>query len=107
MMFCIWSFFELLIDAGRLAAVWAQYETQEALSKIAKQYKIDMTFFHGKGGTIGRGGNPQTFHAIMAHTPNTINGQFRVTEQGEMIARKFGNAITAGKTLDSFSAAVS
>lgn len=43
-------------DAGRLAASWAQYETQEELAKIARDFNVDMTFFHGKGGTVGRGG---------------------------------------------------
>jgi phosphoenolpyruvate carboxylase len=46
-------------DAGRLAASWAQYETQEELAKLAKFFNVDVTFFHGKGGTVGRGGNPQ------------------------------------------------
>lgn len=96
----------IYLDAGRLAAVWAQYETQETLSKIAKEFKVDMTFFHGKGGTIGRGGNPQTFLAIMAHTPNTINGQFRVTEQGEMIEKNLGFVDRAERTMDIYTAAV-
>ena len=77
-------------DAGRLAASWAQYETQEALVEVANKHGIDMTFFHGKGGTVGRGGNPATFNAILAHAPNTVNSQFRVTEQGEMINQNFG-----------------
>lgn len=69
-------------DAGRLAASWAQYKTQEELAQIARDNNVDLTFFHGKGGTVGRGGNPQTFLAIMGHAPETINGKFRVTEQG-------------------------
>lgn len=77
-------------DAGRLAASWAQYETQELLSKVARDLSVDLNFFHGKGGTVGRGGNPQTFEAILSHPPNTINGKFRVTEQGEMIHQNFG-----------------
>lgn len=77
-------------DAGRLAASWAQYETQEQLAALARKHKVELTFFHGKGGTVGRGGNPQTFHAIMSHAPQTINGKFRVTEQGEMIHQNFG-----------------
>jgi len=93
-------------DAGRLAAVWAQYETQEKLSKIAREFNVKMTFFHGKGGTIGRGGNPQTFLAIMAHTPDTINGQFRVTEQGEMIEKNLGFVDRAERTMDIYTAAV-
>jgi phosphoenolpyruvate carboxylase len=77
-------------DAGRLAASWAQYETQEELAKIARDFNVDLFFFHGKGGTVGRGGNPQTFLAIMAHAPETINGHFRVTKQGETIDQYFG-----------------
>ena len=65
-----------------------------------------MTFFHGKGGTVGRGGNPQTFKAILAHAPKTINGQFRVTEQGEMINQNFGHADRAERTMDIYTAAV-
>jgi len=84
-------------DAGRLAAVWAQYETQETLSKVAKDYNVNMTFFHGKGGTIGRGGNPQTFLAIMAHTPNTINGHFRVTEQVKLLQLAFVKLAVIGR----------
>lgn len=93
-------------DAGRLAASWAQYETQEKLAALAKEYDVDVTFFHGKGGTVGRGGNPQTFHAIMAHAPDTINGYFRVTEQGEMINQNFGFGDRAERTLDIYTAAV-
>jgi len=93
-------------DAGRLAASWAQYETQETLAKIAKKHGVDVTFFHGKGGTVGRGGNPQTFLAIVAHPPETINGHFRVTEQGEMIQKNFGFGSRAERTMDIYTAAV-
>jgi phosphoenolpyruvate carboxylase len=65
-----------------------------------------LTFFHGKGGTVGRGGNPQTFLAIMAHAPDTINGRFRVTEQGEMINQNFGYHDRAQRTMDIYTAAV-
>jgi phosphoenolpyruvate carboxylase len=67
---------------------------------------VDLTFFHGKGGTVGRGGNPQTFLAILAHAPDTINGKFRVTEQGEMITQNFGYADRAERTMDIYTAAV-
>mmetsp|Transcript_10565 Transcript_10565/g.22080 ORF Transcript_10565/g.22080 Transcript_10565/m.22080 type:complete len:930 (-) Transcript_10565:171-2960(-) len=93
-------------DAGRLAASWAQYETQVKLSELAKKYSIDVTYFHGKGGTVGRGGNPATFDAILSHAPGTINGQFRVTEQGEMINQNFGYSDRAERTLDIYTAAV-
>jgi len=93
-------------DAGRLAASFAQYETQEELAQTARDFNVDMTFFHGKGGTVGRGGNPQTFKAILAHAPKTINGQFRVTEQGEMIYQNFGHYDRAERTLDIYTSAV-
>lgn len=93
-------------DAGRLAASWAQYETQVELSRVAKKHAVDLTYFHGKGGTVGRGGNPNTFKAIVAHAPGTINGQFRVTEQGEMINQNFGFSDRAERTLDLYAAAV-
>jgi len=93
-------------DAGRLAASWAQYETQVALSEVAKKHGVEQTYFHGKGGTVGRGGNPATFDAILAHAPGTINGQFRVTEQGEMINQNFGYSDRAERTLDIYTAAV-
>merc|ERR1712232_92131 len=93
-------------DAGRLAASWAQYETQEELAQIARDSNVDLTFFHGKGGTVGRGGNPQTFRAILAHAPDTINGHFRVTEQGEMIYQNFGHGDRAERTMDIYTSAV-
>jgi phosphoenolpyruvate carboxylase len=93
-------------DAGRLAANWGQYETQEKLAELAKKFKVELTFFHGKGGTVGRGGNPATFKAILAHAPDTINGRFRVTEQGEMINQNFGHGDRAERTMDIYTAAV-
>lgn len=93
-------------DAGRLAATWAQYEKQLELVEVAKKHAVDMTFFHGKGGTVGRGGNPNTFNGIVEHAPGTVNGQFRVTEQGEMINQNFGYSDRAERTLDIYTAAV-
>jgi phosphoenolpyruvate carboxylase len=93
-------------DAGRLAASWAQYETQVTLSEVAKKHSVDVVYFHGKGGTVGRGGNPNTFEAILSHAPGTINGQFRVTEQGEMINQNFGFSDRAERTLDIYTAAL-
>eukprot|EP01038_Epipyxis_sp_PR26KG_P004144 gene4144-5898_t len=93
-------------DAGRLAASWAQYESQEKMSKVASKYGVQLTFFHGKGGTVGRGGNPALYRAVLAHPPNTINGRFRVTEQGEMITQNFGSTGIAERTFDIYTAAV-
>jgi phosphoenolpyruvate carboxylase len=93
-------------DAGRIAACWAQYNSQERMAAVAKKYGIELTFFHGKGGTVGRGGNPALMRAILSHPPDTINGRFRVTEQGEMITKNFGNPAIAERTLDIYTAAV-
>jgi phosphoenolpyruvate carboxylase len=93
-------------DAGRLAACWALYNSQEKMAETAAKHDIELTFFHGKGGSVGRGGNPSVYRAIMAHPPNTINGRFRVTEQGEMIMQNFGTFFTAERTLDTYTAAV-
>jgi phosphoenolpyruvate carboxylase len=93
-------------DAGRLAALWAQYTAQESMTEVAKTHNIQLTFFHGKGGTVGRGGNPALYRAILSHPPDTINGRFRVTEQGEMITQNFGSREIAERTLDIYTAAV-
>lgn len=93
-------------DAGRLAAYWAQHHAQVNMSNVAKKHGVEVTFFHGKGGTVGRGGNPAVFEAILAHPPNTVNGRFRVTEQGEMITRNFGQESVAERSLDLFTAGV-
>jgi phosphoenolpyruvate carboxylase len=87
-------------DAGRIAASWAQYNSQLAMVEVAKKHNIELTFFHGKGGTVGRGGNPALYKAILAHPPGTINGRFRVTEQGEMITQNFGEISVAERTFD-------
>jgi phosphoenolpyruvate carboxylase len=93
-------------DAGRLSACWAQYNSQDDMSKVAIKHGIELTFFHGKGGTVGRGGNPSVYRAIMSHPPNTVNGRFRVTEQGEMITQNFGAPSIAERTLDIYTGAV-
>ena len=93
-------------DAGRLAACWVQYTAQEAMAKVADKFGIELTFFHGKGGTVGRGGNPALYRAILSHPPNTINGRFRVTEQGEMIGQNFGSVEIAQRSLDIYTAAL-
>lgn len=93
-------------DAGRLAACWAQYNSQERMVKVAKKYGVELTFFHGKGGTVGRGGNPALYRAVLSHPPGTVNGRFRVTEQGEMITQNYGNTQIAETTLDIYTAAV-
>jgi len=93
-------------DAGRLAACWAQYNSQVEMAAVAERFGINLTFFHGKGGTVGRGGNPSVYRAILSHPPDTIKGKFRVTEQGEMIMQNFGTVWIAERTLDIYTAAL-
>ena len=74
--------------------------------EVANKYGIELCFFHGKGGAVGRGGNPALYRAILGHPPKTINGRFRVTEQGEMITQNYGSRQIAEHTLDIYTAAV-
>ncbi|MBK83746.1 MAG: phosphoenolpyruvate carboxylase [Pseudomonadota bacterium] len=76
-------------DAGFFAAAWAQYQAQEKLSELSKGRGIDLTLFHGRGGTVSRGGGPAQA-AILTLPPGSVNGRIRITEQGEVIQFKFG-----------------
>lgn len=92
-------------DGGYTASRWSLHKASSAIKAVCTERGVKLRLFHGRGGSVGRGGGP-AFAAIRAQPEGTVDGQIRVTEQGEMIARKFGNAITAQKTLDAFSAAV-
>lgn len=76
-------------DAGILAASWAQYSAQEKLVALAKEHNIHLTLFHGRGGTVGRGGAP-AHYAVLSQPPGSVEGSLRVTEQGEVIRHKYG-----------------
>ncbi|WJZ99095.1 hypothetical protein VitviT2T_017569 [Vitis vinifera] len=91
-------------DAGRFSAAWQLYKAQEALVKVAKQYGVKLTMFHGRGGTVGRGGGP-THLAILSQPPDTIHGSLRVTVQGEVIEQSFGEEHLCFRTLQRFTAA--
>jgi phosphoenolpyruvate carboxylase len=67
-------------DAGRLAAAWGLYEVQERLTQVADEFGVHMTLFHGRGGTVGRGGAPAHL-AVLSQPPGTIRGTIRVTVQ--------------------------
>ncbi|PSF10675.1 phosphoenolpyruvate carboxylase [Marinobacter fuscus] len=92
-------------DAGQLMAAWAQYQAQEQLTKVASQHGIHLTLFHGRGGTVGRGGGPAN-RAILSQPPGSVNGSFRITEQGEMIRFKFGLPRLAVQSLTLYTTAV-
>ncbi len=84
-------------DVGMLAAAWAQYCAQEEMLRVANQHKIKLVFFHGRGGSLGRGGWP-THSAILSLPPGSVAGTMRVTQQGEVIQNKFGLANIALRT---------
>ncbi len=92
-------------DAGVMAANWAQYTAQEALVKISEENDIKLVLFHGRGGTIGRGGAP-AHQALLSQPPGSLKGGLRVTEQGEMIRFKFGLPKVAIQSLNLYTAAV-
>jgi phosphoenolpyruvate carboxylase len=86
-------------DAGRFTASWALYRAQEELSDVCRRHDVELTMFHGRGGSIGRGGGP-THAAILSQPPGTIGDRLRMTEQGEMIQTKFGLPGIAQRTLE-------
>lgn len=88
-------------DAGKLSATWAQYKAQEKLVALADKYAVSMVLFHGRGGTVGRGGGPVE-KAMASQPPGSVKGRIRVTEQGEMIRYKFGLPRVAFKNLSSY-----
>lgn len=92
-------------DAGMLAASWAQYRAQESLVNLAEKYGIELTLFHGRGGTIGRGGAP-AHAALLSQPPKSLKNGLRVTEQGEMIRFKLGLPAVAVESLDLYASAV-
>jgi phosphoenolpyruvate carboxylase len=86
-------------DAGYLAANWELYQTQEALAETCRRHGVAMMLFHGRGGTIARGGGPAN-RAIQAQPPGTVNGRVRITEQGEIIDERYGNPAVARRHLE-------
>ena len=92
-------------DAGKFAASWAQYCAQEKLCNIATKYKIKLTLFHGRGGSVGRGGGP-VYAALLSQPPGTVNARTRVTEQGEVIQQKYGSESLAEYSLGTYIGAV-
>lgn len=91
-------------DGGYLASSWAVYRAELALVEVARKTGIRLRLFHGRGGTVGRGGGP-SYEAILAQPPGAVNGSLRLTEQGEVIAAKYAEPQVAQRNLESLLAA--
>ncbi len=92
-------------DAGQLAAAWGQFKAQEGLTQLCKDHGVHLTLFHGRGGTVGRGGGPSHI-AILAQPPGSVDHSLRLTEQGEMIRFKYGMPDLAVRNLELCTGAV-
>jgi phosphoenolpyruvate carboxylase len=86
-------------DMGRLSAGWQLFKAQEAIVEICRRRGVRVTLFHGRGGSVGRGGGP-TYHALQSQPSGSIDGTLRVTEQGEMIHALFGLPDIALRTME-------
>ncbi len=92
-------------DGGYMSATWLLHDAQERLAKVCNQYSIDMRLFHGRGGTVGRGGGRASL-AIRSQPPQSVNGRIRFTEQGEVISFRYSFAPMAHRHLEQISGAV-
>ncbi|HMD49056.1 MAG TPA: phosphoenolpyruvate carboxylase, partial [Bryobacteraceae bacterium] len=92
-------------DGGILASQWYLRKAQQRLVAVAREANVDLRFFHGRGGTIGRGAGP-TSAFLESLAPHTLQGQMRLTEQGEVISQKYANRLTAATHLEQLLAGV-
>ncbi len=86
-------------DGGIMASMWNLYKAQEKLSAIGRKHDVKIRFFHGKGGTISRGAGPAHWF-LRALPPGSLTGQIRITEQGEIIEKKYANLLNAAYNLE-------
>lgn len=86
-------------DGGFLASNWSLYKAQKSLTEVSRRFGIKQKLFHGRGGTIGRGGGP-TNQAILAQPVGTLGGRIKITEQGEVISSKYSNPFIAERNLE-------
>ncbi|HYP78747.1 MAG TPA: phosphoenolpyruvate carboxylase [Steroidobacteraceae bacterium] len=91
-------------DGGYLTSVWSLHQATRSLAAVFQEAGVRMQIFHGRGGSVGRGGGP-SFAAIRAQPAGTVQGHIRITEQGETIAAKYGTRETASTNLESMAAA--
>ena len=86
-------------DGGYLSSSWSLYKAQKELTAVGKEFDVQISFFHGRGGTVGRGGGP-SYEAILAQPEGSADGTIRLTEQGEVIGAKYGNPDLGFKNLE-------
>ena len=86
-------------DGGYFAANWALYDAETAIAKAAREEGVRLRLFHGRGGTVGRGGGP-SYDAILAQPKGAVQGSVRITEQGEIISAKYGHPVAARRNLE-------
>jgi phosphoenolpyruvate carboxylase len=92
-------------DGGYLASNWALYRAQERIARVCREHGVRLTLFHGRGGSVARGGGPAG-RAIRAQPPGTVGGRFRVTEQGEVLASRYAAPDLAYRHLEQVVSAV-
>ncbi len=92
-------------DAGKLCASWHQYKLQEEILALSKKFKLKLSFFHGRGGSAGRGGGPIQA-TLRSQPPGSVNGKIRITDQGEVIQQKYGYEPIAKYNLCSYISSV-
>jgi phosphoenolpyruvate carboxylase len=92
-------------DSGFLSSNWEIYKAQQSLTQMAQRYGISLRIFHGRGGSVGRGGGP-AYEAILAQPGNSINGRIKITEQGEVVASKYSLPELALYNLETITTAV-